>query len=127
LSALAGQIAAVHRGHGHGEALVRAFRRAAVLVPLAAGDLPISAVHGGVRWIYAFTGEAELAAFAEARRDVPGDYATIRGARLLDAVVPQQDGPTGVALDVAGAYPMMLPPVVGIVPAAVAVNVDGGT
>ena len=121
---LAKQISAVHDGSGDGTALVQEFRRTAVLVPLADGDQPLSGMWGGIRWIYAFTGTAELAAFAAARGqpDTTWDYATVRGWRLLDAVIPEVDGPAGVALDVAGDRPMMFPPVAGIVPATVAVD-----
>ncbi|MFB6559358.1 MULTISPECIES: hypothetical protein [unclassified Streptomyces] len=91
----------------------------------------MSGWQGGVRWIYAFTDEGALARFAEARGAGPGtaagarewEYLSILGARLLDAVIPTVDGPTGVAVDVADEDASMLfPPVVGIVPDACAVD-----
>ncbi|QIQ03615.1 hypothetical protein [Streptomyces liangshanensis] len=51
------------------------------------------------------------------------EFAALRGARLLDEIVPAMGEPAGVAVnigDVDGA--MLFPPVVGIVPEAVAVD-----
>nr|WP_155073947.1 hypothetical protein [Streptomyces taklimakanensis] len=103
------------------------FRRAAVLVPLVEGGL-LTGVFGGIRWIHAFTDEAALARFARTRGAPPDrawEYAAVLGARLLDVIVPEMDGPAGVAVNVAdedGA--MLFPPVKGIVPDAVAVDVE---
>ncbi|WP_349372190.1 SseB family protein [Streptomyces sp. G-G2] len=101
------------------------FRRTVLLAPLADGAL-MSGERGGVRWIYAFTDEEALARFALARdeEDREWEYLAILGARLVDAVVPGAEGPTGVAVNVADPEGSMLfPPVVGIVPDAVAVSV----
>ncbi|MFA7765993.1 SseB family protein [Streptomyces sp. NPDC048723] len=136
------QIASCREGRGDPARLVGEFRRTALLVPLtmtdadedaappgdAAGGL-MSAVSGGIRWLYAFTDEEALARFARARgedgRDWP--YLAMLGARLLDAVVPMSDGPAGVAVNVAdGDGSMLFPPVAGIVPDALAVDVDPG-
>ncbi|WP_326807175.1 hypothetical protein OG533_31610 [Streptomyces sp. NBC_01186] len=126
---LAEEIAAARGGVGDPGALVGEFRRTAVLVPTVGQDQVMSAHFGGVRWIFAFTDEAALARFAVLRGTPPGspwDYAAVLGARLLDAVVPAQAEPTGVAVDVADEDSSMLfPPVRGIVPYAVAVDVDG--
>ncbi|MGE7439870.1 SseB family protein [Kitasatospora sp. NPDC001175] len=81
-----------------------------------------------MRWIYAFSGEAELAAFARAR-DFEGDrldYLTVYGSRLLDVAVPALGVPGGVVLDVAGRLPMLFPPVRGIVPDSVALDAGAG-
>ncbi|MCF6525061.1 SseB family protein [Streptomyces sp. JJ36] len=123
---LAEEIAAVHAHEGDPQALVGEFRRAVLLVPVAGGGL-MTAVTGGVRWIYAFTGEESLARFARARDappDEPWEYLELLGARLTDAVIPDMDGPAGVAVDVAdeGAA-MLFPPARGIVPDDVAVDV----
>ncbi|MFE6037372.1 SseB family protein [Streptomyces sp. NPDC056452] len=109
-------------------ALLGEFRRTAVLVPLDAnGDL-WSADQGGVRWICAFSDEEALAQFALARGEAGREWAyrTVLGARLLDVMVPMLPGPAGVALD-AGSVDggMLFPPVVGIVPDAVAVDLGG--
>lgn len=87
----------------------------------------MSGWQGGVRWIYAFTGEESLARFAHARGDGDRawDYVCVLGARLVDAVIPALDAPAGVAVDVADEDGSMLfPPVAGIVPDACAVDTD---
>ncbi|MGW2558202.1 SseB family protein [Streptomyces sp. NPDC001514] len=119
------EIAAVREGRGDPGRLLGEFRRTAVLVPVVDGGL-MSGESGGIRWIYAFTDEAALARFVLARGgagDAEHDYLSILGARLLDAVIPSLNGPTGVAVDVADEdASMMFPPVSGIVPDAVAVD-----
>nr|WP_181763791.1 hypothetical protein [Streptomyces albidus (ex Kaewkla and Franco 2022)] len=124
---LAEQIASVRAGVGDPQEMVGEFRRTAVLVPVVGGGF-MSAEYGGIRWIYAFTDEAPLARFAEARGSAPDEaweFVTVLGARLLDGIIPELDGPTGVAVDVADDdASMMFPPVAGIVPDAVAVDVD---
>lgn len=108
--------------------LLGEFRRTAVLVPLDAnGDL-WSADQGGVRWICAFSDEEALARFALARGDAGREWAyqTVLGARLLDVMVPLLPGPAGVALDAGSADGgMLFPPVAGIVPDTVAVDLGG--
>ncbi|GAB2722484.1 SseB family protein [Kitasatospora kifunensis] len=90
---------------------------------LTRGGEPLAGDVGGVRWLYVFTGEAGLARFASARGLVaPVEYLTVYGARLLDVAMPALGVPAGVALDVAGPAPFLLPPVVGVVPDAVAVD-----
>ncbi|MFF3173572.1 SseB family protein [Streptomyces sp. NPDC057900] len=108
--------------------LLGEFRRTAVLVPLdEAGDL-WSAEQGGVRWICAFSDEAALARFARVRGEAGREWAyrAVLGARLLDVMVPLLPGPAGVALD-AGSEDggMLFPPVAGIVPDAVAIDLGG--
>ncbi|WP_241028382.1 hypothetical protein [Streptomyces verrucosisporus] len=107
--------------------MVGEFRRTAVLVPLVDGGL-LTAVHGGIRWIHTFTDEAALARFTRLKGATPGEeweYAALLGARLLDVVVPQVDGPAGVAVNAADEDGSMLfPPVRGIVPDAAAVDAD---
>ncbi|MFJ8772487.1 hypothetical protein [Streptomyces microflavus] len=130
--ALADRIAERRAGIGDPRALVGELRRALVLVPFDRGGL-WTAEFGGVRWVCGFTDEAALARFAEERSVVEGagatsrswEYATFRGARLLDEVIPAMGAPAGVAVNVAdpdGA--MLFPPVVGIVPDGVAVDAD---
>ncbi|MFD4949810.1 SseB family protein [Streptomyces sp. NPDC058409] len=99
-------------------------RRSVLLVP-AAGEHLWSARLGGVRWICGFTGEAALARFGRlhASGDQAMDYAALLGARIVDEVVPSLGEPAGLAVDIAtedGA--MFFPPVVGIVPDAVALD-----
>ncbi|WP_371271348.1 SseB family protein [Streptomyces sp. yr375] len=99
-------------------------RRSVLLVPVAAGGL-WSAWSGGVRWICGFTDEAALARFAlhHGSGDQPMDYAALLGARIVDEVVPSLDEPAGLAVDIATEDgSMFFPPVVGVVPEAVAVD-----
>ncbi|GGT71709.1 MULTISPECIES: SseB family protein [Streptomyces] len=134
-TALAELIAERRDGAGDPMAMVGEFRRALVLVPVEAGGL-WTAESGGVRWICAFTEEAALARFARARDTGQGqeagdgqetgrswEFARIRGARLLDEIVPAMGVPAGVAVDIADPDgSMVFPPVRGIVPDAVAVD-----
>ena len=132
-TALAERIAERRDGTGDPRELVGEFRRSLVLVPVEGGGL-WTAELGGVRWICAFTDEAALARFARARDTGDGretgrswEFAEMRGARLLDEIVPAMGVPAGVAVDIAdpdGA--MAFPPVRGIVPDAVAVDVPTG-
>ncbi|MFC9749721.1 hypothetical protein [Streptomyces niveus] len=129
---LADRIAERRAGVEDPRGLVGELRRALVLVPLDGGGLWTASL-GGVRWVCAFTDEGALARFAEARGGEGGrawEFAVVRGARLLDEIVPAMGRPAGVAVNVADPEGSMLfPPVVGIVPDAVAVDdgePDGG-
>lgn len=120
-------------------ALLGEFRRTAVLVPLAGRGAAAgtsgpeagfwTADHGGIRWILAFSDDAALARFAFARGEQgrSWEYQRVLGARLLDVAVPAVAGagmPCGVALDTADEQDALLfPPVTGVVPDAVAVEV----
>ncbi|MET9888094.1 hypothetical protein ABZZ20_34225 [Streptomyces sp. NPDC006430] len=129
---LTAEIAAYRSATGDPGRLVGEFRRAVLLVPLGGGSTAadselMSAVSGGIRWLYAFTDEEALARFAEARGEAGREwpYLAILGARLVDAVVPEVEGPAGVAVNVADMDGSMLfPPVAGIVPDACAVDVE---
>ncbi|MET9856336.1 SseB family protein [Streptomyces sp. NPDC006450] len=130
---LTAEIAAIRGGAGDSGRLLGEFRRAVLLVPLADGPDGglMSAVSGGIRWIYAFTDEEALARFAAARGEADAgrewEYLSVLGARLVDAVVPAADGPAGVAVNVADEDgSMFFPPVVGIVPDGSAVDLDRG-
>lgn len=131
-AALADRIAERRAGVGDPRALVGELRRALVLVPYDRDGL-WTAEFGGIRWVCGFTHETALARFAEERAAVEGagaasrtwEYATFRGARLLDEVIPAMGVPAGIAVNVADPDGSMLfPPVVGIVPDAVAVDAD---
>ncbi|MFF0065955.1 SseB family protein [Streptomyces sp. NPDC005279] len=107
--------------------LLGEFRRTAVLVPIDPYGSLWTADRGGVRWICAFSDEEALARFARAQGDAEREwtYRTILGARLLDVMVPMVPGPAGVALDAGSDEGMLFPPVRGIVPEAVAVDLGG--
>ncbi|MGW3462030.1 hypothetical protein ACWDE9_21600 [Streptomyces olivaceoviridis] len=122
------QAEAAERGRHEFAVLLGEFRRTAVLVPLdPETGSPLTADFSGVRWFYAFSNEGALARFALARGEGDREWPYQRwlGARLLDAAVPAVGVPCGVALDCAdGEDGMVFPPVRGIVPDEVAVDVD---
>ncbi|GAA1332114.1 hypothetical protein GCM10009647_072580 [Streptomyces sanglieri] len=68
-----------------------------------------------------------MARFAQARGDAEREwtYQAVLGARLLDVMVPMLPGPAGVALDAGSEDGMLFPPVAGIVPDSVAVDLGG--
>ncbi|MFJ8075382.1 SseB family protein [Streptomyces sp. NPDC096176] len=107
--------------------LLGEFRRTAVLVPFDAQGSLWTADFNGVRWICAFSDEEALARFARAQGDAgrEWEFRTVLGARLLDVMVPMLPGPAGVALDAGSVEGMLFPPVVGVVPDAVAVDLGG--
>ncbi|WP_432084939.1 SseB family protein [Streptomyces sp. bgisy095] len=104
--------------------LLGEFRRTAVLVPFDDQASLWTADFNGVRWICAFSDEEALARFAVARGEAGREwtYRTVLGARLLDVMVPMLPGPGGVALDAGSADGTLFPPVAGIVPDGVAVD-----
>ncbi|MFB7665846.1 SseB family protein [Kitasatospora sp. NPDC056138] len=108
--------------------LVGEFRSSVLLVPRTSEGLLWTGDEGGLRWIFAFSSEAELTAFARARQFGGDrlDYLTVYGSRLLDVAVPALGVPGGVAVDVAGKQPMLFPPMRGIVPDAVALDAGAG-
>ncbi|MEU0422848.1 SseB family protein [Streptomyces canus] len=83
----------------------------------------LSAESGGIRWLFAFTDEAALERFAEARGEPVPERIPVYGALLLDQVIPKVGGPAGIAVDAGSQTGFVLPPVTGIVPEAVAVDV----
>ncbi|MFE9400091.1 SseB family protein [Streptomyces flavidovirens] len=111
-------------GVGDLRALVGEFRRSEVLVPVVDGGL-LWVATGPVRWLFAFTSVEALEVFAGQRGEVIDEWVPVFGARLLDQVIPDIGEPVGIAVDVAGAAPMVLPPVSGIVPDAVALDGAG--
>ncbi|MFG2877758.1 hypothetical protein ACGFYU_22635 [Streptomyces sp. NPDC048337] len=102
------------------------FRNRLVLVPMDERGGLWTAELGGLAWICAFSGEEALARFAEARGEAEREwpYRRVIGARLLDEVIPALDFPCGVALNAAGPDGMVLPPMRGIVPDAVAIDAE---
>ncbi|MGC5344052.1 hypothetical protein [Streptomyces sp. DT171] len=152
---LAEQIAERRAGVGDPRALVGELRRALVLVPLDGGRLWTAASGGVrwvygftdeaalARFARAHEAGPEIGNGRLPESDRPGaggrpaesgrptegrrpwEYAVLRGARLLDEIVPAMGEPAGVAVNVADPDGSMLfPPVLGIVPDAVAVDTD---
>lgn len=118
------EIELVRGGVGDADSVRRTLRESVLYLLRTGDDAVMSADADGIRWLYAFTTRLELARFAAVRggRDEVVDYLTVRGDRLLDTGVPSTGLPTGLAVDVAGDRPMLFPPVSGIVPDAVAVD-----
>ncbi|WP_078612625.1 SseB family protein [Streptomyces canus] len=137
-AALTAEIHDLYDGQGDSQRLLAAFRAAALYVPLAEeaeGEAMCSGEADGVRWLYAFTSTAELERFARARAEAGTDpgwesgrirYWTVLGSRLLDVAVPaavtETRTPTGVAVDAGGIRQLLMPPVSGVVPDRVAVD-----
>ncbi|MGW8553807.1 SseB family protein [Streptomyces tubercidicus] len=120
---LADEVATAHAGHPNPAALVGEFRRTSVLLPVV-NDSLMSAELSGIRWLYAFSDEQELARFAMSRGAPETELPYVRaiGARLLDVVIPAIEEPAGVVLDAGSEQGMVFPPVSGIVPDSVAVD-----
>ncbi|MEW2401581.1 SseB family protein [Streptomyces sp. NPDC046862] len=104
-------------------AVVGEFRRSELLVPVVDGSL-LSVEAGGIRWLLVFTDDAALTRFAEARGEAFPEHVPVYGARLLDQVIPEVGGPVGIAVDAGSAAGMVLPPVAGVVPESVALDVE---
>ncbi|MGW2747913.1 SseB family protein [Streptomyces sp. NPDC001450] len=115
-----------HRRRFH--ARLGEFRRRRVLVPYGENGAALTVEMHGARWLLAFTDEAALARYARARgEDRAWRYREVWGAAVLDAGVPavtETTGlPCGVLVDAGdGERGLVLPPVVGIVPEAVALD-----
>jgi hypothetical protein len=114
-------------GQGDLRAAVGEFRRSEVLLPVVDDSL-LSVETGGIRWLFAFTDDAALARFAQARGEAVPERVPVFGARLLDQVVPgvaKVGGPVGIAVDAGSPTGMVLPPVTGLVPDTAALDTEG--
>ncbi|MFG2843147.1 hypothetical protein ACGF12_08210 [Kitasatospora sp. NPDC048296] len=121
------QVRMVRLGLGDPAVMLAQFRLSPVLVPQWGDEAVWTADEGGLRWVFAFSSEEELAAFVRSKGlSLDGfPYMTVLGSRLLDVAVPGLGVPGGVALDVAGNEPMVFPPVRGIVPDEMALDGPG--
>jgi SseB protein N-terminal domain len=104
--------AATYAGYGNPPSLLQAARESLLWLPVDEEAQPLCVDAGGVAWVCAFTSERELAEFGIQRgeADQEWSYLTMRGSRLFDEVIAACPVPTGVAVNVAGAQPMMFPP-----------------
>ncbi|AXE27718.1 SseB family protein [Streptomyces globosus] len=100
------------------------FRDGIALVPADEQGGPWTTQLHGLDWICAFSDEEALYRFAVARGEAgrAWPYRRIKGARLLDEVLPALDFPCGVALNAAGPDGAVFPPVRGIVPDSAALD-----
>jgi hypothetical protein len=104
------EISATRAGFGDKKALRAAFTETLLVLPVAGEQHDfLTADHSGLSWILAFTSLRELALYGRTRGDGDRqwDYLTCRGNRLRDMV---SGASLGIALDVAGQAPMLLPP-----------------
>lgn len=112
---LRSEIQLVHAGVADGDSLVESLRRSELLVPSAADGAPLTTELDGVRWVLAFTSEQALAVYAAARGPVTRStyFLTLSGGLLLDVALPALGRPgglaVGLAVDLAGSYPMLFP------------------
>ncbi|WP_067885251.1 SseB family protein [Nocardia vaccinii] len=104
------EMSAVRSGFADKKALQSTFADALLVLPVAGEqhDL-LTADHSGVSWVLAFTSVREFALYGRAQGadDRQWDYLTCRGSRLRDIV---SGASRGIALDVAGQAPLLLPP-----------------
>jgi hypothetical protein len=97
--------------------LLAVLRQEVLFLPISDADEVLVGDAQGLGWVYAFTSLAELTRFARARDagDQSWPYVSMRGAMVLNHILANAPRPCGVAIDVAGAQPMLLPPVSGVV------------
>lgn len=97
--------------------MMAAIRAAVLLVPVVEPDRVWVGTSAGMGWLCAFTTTKQLARFARARGegDREWSFARVRGERLLGPLLRGLGCVCGVALDVAGPQPMLLPPLRGVV------------
>lgn len=104
------EIGAVRAGFGDPTALKSTLDAALLLVPIDADHNLLSLRLNSVSWVPVFSSTRELAEFGARRGEGDRDweYLTIRGSRLL-TVLEEAYPPPGLAIDVAGDAPMLLP------------------
>ncbi|MFE9421966.1 SseB family protein [Kitasatospora sp. NPDC006697] len=102
---LSARLVALHDGTINTPEVVEQIRDSLVLLPTTGGE-PLAAELDGVEWVYAFSGETALGLFAKARGLGPAvPYLAVTGEQLLGVA-----DSAGLALDVAGPAPLLLPP-----------------
>ncbi|WP_017972379.1 SseB family protein [Actinopolyspora halophila] len=121
---------AMQQGHGP-EALLDTLRGSVLLVETEHGEdgytvATMSAEPGGLWWLPVFSEQQQLADYAlrGQRGDTSITYGQLSGAEVFDELLVQLPRGTGVLLDPAAEHTVALPPVPGIVPAAIALDPD---
>lgn len=121
---------AMQQGHGS-EPLLETLRDGVLLVETEYGEdgytvATTSAEPGGLWWLPVFSDYQQLADYAllGQRGDASITYGQLPGAEVFDELLGQLPRGTGVLLDPAAEHTVALPPVPGIVPAAIALNPD---
>ena len=108
--------AAVALAEFHGQrlditAVLATVETSTLLTPVPDGSHLLAGRSRGVTWIPAFTSEEQLCHYAILRgeADRPWQYRRIPGDQLLGAVLDGVPGQCGLAIDVAGQHPLLLP------------------
>jgi hypothetical protein len=104
-------IADFYSGRLTASAMLDAVGASVLLAPMTNGDDLLVTRSHEMNWLLAFTSPQALGTFAR-RRDEGGQlwpYATIRGSRLLDEIMPAIPRPAGLAVDIGTTRPMLLP------------------
>lgn len=103
-------------GVGNAAAFARSLSESVLYAVRWSEDELLTGDHEGVRWLYAFTSIGDLARFAVTRgadADAEVDFLTVRGDRLAEVALVElaaRSGmPVGLALDVGGDAPMLVP------------------
>ncbi|MFD4468320.1 SseB family protein [Rhodococcus sp. NPDC058505] len=105
------EVEAFRQGFGHPGQLTAALRDAPVLLPVTPDDRLLISTVRGVDWLCVFTGEAQYAAYLDARGAAAfARYRALPGGRVLDEIAAALPRPTGVVVDAAGPTPMAFPP-----------------
>lgn len=82
-----------------------------LLVPVPDGAHLLVGQDRGLTWVPAFTAEQQLRRYADLRGEAARrwQYRRFPGARLLGPVLDAIASPCGLAIDIAGRYPLLLP------------------
>lgn len=105
------EIRLLRGGVGDPTSLRRALRESVLYLPRVGEDSLLVGEQVGIEWLEAFTSLTELSRFFDARGEADAEvgYLTVRGDRLLDEVLPAMGEAAGLAIDVAGQEPMLVP------------------
>lgn len=108
--------AAVALAEFHGQrlditAVLTALKTSTLLTPVPDGFHLLVGQSRGITWVPTFTSEEQLRRYAILRceADRPWQYRRIPGDQLLSAVLDGIPSPCGLAIDIAGQHPLLLP------------------
>lgn len=125
--ALVAEASRLREGEGDAERFAQLFRACSVQVEVVTEEtghaLPC-VPYDGSTWVPVFSELAHMAEFLRAceRGSEEVQHGALTGAELLDSCLPMLPRGTGLLLDPMSEHVLALPPVVGIVPAELAVD-----
>lgn len=92
--------------------VLTALETSILLTPVPDGSHLLLGHSRGIAWLPTFTSGDQLRRYAVLRceADRPWQYRRIPGEQLLGAALDGIPGPWGLAIDVAGQHPLLLPP-----------------